>query len=110
MEKLEDLDFTGVPQNQQDCIKYDAQEKCTQWSVPTLAGENISSMIINGDYLVLLVYFGPSDASNGPWTSCEEFPTGNDVNKIGPQQMKWENIRNNNGNIPNYLIIIPTVP
>lgn len=113
---LNQLKFTGdinssnctVPEDEQDCVKYDANNKCVQRSCPTLAGENISSVKINGNYLVLFVYYGPNDNSAGPWTSCQEFPTPDDVNKTGPHQMKWQNIRNSNqGVIPNHVVIIP---
>jgi len=138
IEKLDNLSFTGsgggdcgVPQKEQTCMKFDKDGNCTDINnkdkcgdknpckdnnkganncrcCPTLGGENISSIIINGNYLVLFVYVGPKDdPKKGPWTSCQEFPTSNDVNNIGPQQVKWENIRNNGGVIPNYVAIIP---
>ncbi|MDP1994181.1 MAG: hypothetical protein Q8K40_02940, partial [Ignavibacteria bacterium] len=109
VKRLEDLKFEGVPEEEQDCVQYDEDGKCAKDGrrPPSLAGENISSIRINGNYLVLLVYFGPNDSSYGPWTSCQEFPTSDDVNKIGPMQIKWENIRNSNGVIPNYVVIIP---
>ena len=130
VEKLDDLRFEGVPEDEQNCIKYDKNGLCAvdtkdpdcikynkdglcKWP-PSLSGENISSIIIDGNYVVLLVYFGPNDNEEGPWTSCQEFPTMDDVNKFGPRQVKWENIRNSNGTIsgsngviPNYVIVIP---
>ena len=109
IEKLENLKFQGVPEKEQDCIKYDKMGDCTERKMPSLSGENISSVKIQGNYLVLFVYFGPGDTPNGPWTFCQEFPTQDDINKLGPQQIKWENIRNSSkGVIPNYIIIIPT--
>ena len=109
IESLENLTFEGVPKAEQDCIQYDASGECTEngWQAPTLGGENISSVKIKGDYLVLFVYFGPQDSSSGPWTYCQAFPTMDDVNKIGPQQIKWDAIRNKKGVVPNYVIIIP---
>jgi len=105
---LEQLEFTGVPDDEKKCIKYDATGKCTSKETPTLDGENISSMIINGNYLVLLAYKAPSDPTKGPWTSCQEFPTSGDINKLGPRQIKWQNIRNSSvGVVPNFVIIIP---
>jgi len=116
---LDDLKFVGdndpasgectVPEQEQDCIKYDESGNCAEdgRQCPTLAGENISSLIINRDYVVVFIYFGPSDQEAGPWTYCQEFPTSNDVNNFGPQQMKWENIRNSGGVVPNYVMIIP---
>ena len=91
------------------CTKYDKNGFCDKSSLtcPTLAGENISSVIINGDYVVLFVYKGPQDNGKGPWTSCAIYPYTNDTNKIGPQQIKWENIRNRGSVIPNYMVIIP---
>ena len=74
---------------------------------PALGGENISSIIINGNYLVVFIYFKNGDAEKGPWTSCQEFPLSGDINKFGPQQIKWEDIRNSSGAVPNYVMIIP---
>ena len=126
---LNDLTFNDVPKDQQDCIEYDKNGKCCTAAddtigcdkdgrkAPTLGGQNISSIIINGNYVVLLVYFGKSDATSGPWTSCQEFPTVFDASKIGPRQIKWQDIRNTSGTdssgkslgaiIPNYVVIIP---
>ncbi|MGA2418403.1 MAG: hypothetical protein ABSF55_04180, partial [Candidatus Staskawiczbacteria bacterium] len=114
-EYLNKLQFTGdnssgdckVPEEEQNCVKYDKNGVCTQRSCPALDGENISSIIINGDYIVLLVYKGQGDNDSGPWTYCQAFPTVDDVNKIGPQQIKWENIRNHVGALPNYMVIFP---
>jgi hypothetical protein len=116
---LNELKFTGsassdydnlknctVPEDEQDCINYDKKGNCIQKKCPTLAGENISSIKISGDYLVLLIYENPSDDRNPWWTSCQAFPTNDDVNKEGPQQIKWEGIRNN-GQTPNFIVIIP---
>jgi len=105
---LNQLKFRNVlPQEEQDCVKYDKNDACIGRAPQSLGGENTSSIIINGNYLVLLIYKATNDPTYGPWTSCQEFPTGNDVNKLGPRQIKWENIRNNNGVIPNYVLIIP---
>jgi len=126
LKKLDSLTFEGVPEEEQDCIKYDKDGKCLPAKEggrrpPTLAGENISSIIIDGNYLVLLVYLpeentessededseSEDDSSEDVWTYCQEFPTPNDFNKLGPQQVKWEYIRNHGGVIPNYVLIIP---
>lgn len=126
IEKLSDLCFTGseqktcatmnpegkdctVPKEEQDCIKYEKDGTCKDENrkCPSLAGENISSMWVRGDYIVLFVYFSPTDKPDGIWTSCQEFPTIADVNKLGPAQIKWESIRNNSGVVPNYVVIIP---
>ena len=127
---LNTLTFTNVPEDEQNCIEYDKNgDCCTKADASlncdkdgrtpqTLGGENISSMIINGDYIVLLVYKAANDGDSGPWTSCQEFPTNEDTNKIGPRQIKWQNIRNTEGFttdnaidlggvIPNYLVIMP---
>ncbi len=120
--RLENLQFTGVgsakctvPEKEQDCVKYDKNGVCcTQKTCgesgrkcPTLSGENISSVIINGKYIVLFVYKTNEEASKGPWTYCQAFPTTKDINKIGPQQIKWQSIRNNSGVVPNYVVIFP---
>lgn len=110
--KLEDLQFTGdsgsctVPEDEQKCIAWDDKNNCTQKECPNLAEKNISSIEIRGNYIVLLVYFGPGDKDLGPWTFCQEFPAPDDINKAGPIQIKWENILNN-GTLPNYIIIYP---
>ncbi|MDD4990569.1 MAG: hypothetical protein PHW31_04700 [Candidatus Pacebacteria bacterium] len=109
VKKLEDLKFEGVPKEEQDCTAYNENGNCLENSrtAPTLSGENISSVKINGNYVVLFVYFGPQDNSNGPWTYCQEFPTVSDVNELGPNQIKWEHIRNRGNVVPNYVVIIP---
>jgi hypothetical protein len=109
IKKLEDLKFQGVPENEQNCLAYNKNGECSKNSrvMPPLSGENISSVKINGNYIVLFIYYGPQDSSSGPWTYCQEFPTVNDVNKLGPQQIKWENIRNQGNIVPNYVAIIP---
>ncbi len=127
--KLGDLTFTNVPDDEKDCTEYDKNGDCCTKAdtalgcdqdgrvAPTLGGENISSIIVNGDYVVLLIYVAKNDSGSGPWTACQEFPTSYDTNKVGPRQIKWENIRNTNGIddggtnlgsvIPNYVAIIP---
>lgn len=104
---LSQLKFIGMPEEEQDCVNYNDKRECVERSVPNLGGENISSIWIHGNYVVLFIYFGPEDNASGPWTSCQEFPTADDINRIGPQQIKWQNIRNNNFVIPNYVVIIP---
>ena len=73
---------------------------------PNHSQENISSVKIKGNYLVMFVYFGPGDTSAGIWSACQEYPSVDDANKLGPQQIKWDKIRNN-GNLPNYVMIFP---
>lgn len=109
MQFLDDDGKCSVPEKEQDCIKYNTNGKCADdgRKCPTLGGENVSSIIIDGDYLVVLFYFGPDDKEDGPWTACQEFPTSDDINNTGPQQIKWQFIRNSQGVIPNYVMIIP---
>ena len=122
VEGLNNLKFTGnstnssniddctVPKDEQACEKYDKNGICAEKTCPDLSGENISSIKISGDYIVLLIYFGPSDESEGTWTYCQEFPTKDDANKEGPNQIKWEPIRNTGQTPdPNYIMIIPVV-
>jgi len=118
---LADLKFTDssgnctVPEAKQTCINYDKNGLCTQKDCPSLAGENVSSIIVNGNYLVLFFYYAPTNNQAAPWPFCQEFPTTDDVNRFGPQQIKWEKIRNNSGVllnsgagvVPNYVLIIP---
>lgn len=111
-EELANLKFTGdgsdctVPKDEQKCTEWDTKGNCTKRECPNLAERNISSIEIKGNYIVLLVYFGPKDQEFGPWTFCQEFPTQNDVNKDGPKQIKWEDILSN-GKLPNYILIYP---
>lgn len=124
-------DSCNVPEEEQYCIKYNKNgECCTEddsdtsceesgLTCPTLANNEISSVKIKGDYVVIFVYFSPTDEEEGPWTVCQEFPTVDDVNKTGPQQIKWQDIRNATsinttsdsdsigGLVPNYVIIVP---
>jgi len=107
-EKLEDLKFKDVPKEEQDCVKWDFEEGdpeknyCVEWEPPTLAGENISSIKIVGDYLVILFYWNSLTEEQ---ESCQLFPTQDDVNKEGPKQIKWEYTRRQ-GRIPNYVLIL----
>lgn len=111
--KLEDLQFQDVPEDEQDCAAYSQirgsqVQECVQKKPPTLAGENISSIYIKGNYIVLLVYFAPTDKAYGPWTYCQMYPGIEDINKNGPVQIKWDAIRNNkNLVVPNWMVIIP---
>ncbi len=115
---LEKMRFTGdssdynnakkctVPKEEQDCVLWDKNGTCLKKQCPNLANENISSIKIDGSYIVLLIYFDPSDKQTGPWTYCQAFPSVDDANKIGPQQIKWSAIRNRGQN-PNSILIIP---
>jgi len=114
---LDNLKFTrnssstdcNVSKYNQDCLQYDPNRKCTQWACPTLGGQNISSVVINGDYIVLFIYKDPQDPSLGPWTYCQAFPATNDISGIGPLKISWEKIRNKVGQVPNYVEIIPII-
>jgi len=54
-----------------------------------------------------LLYIGPKDdTDNYVYSYCQAFPKQEDVNKIGPQQIKWDAIRSS-GRRPNYILIIP---
>lgn len=103
------IDSCTVPKDEQDCSKWDNKGKCLNFKCPALAEKNISSIKISGDYVVLLVYFAPTDNSRyGPWTYCQAYPSANDINKNGPQQIKWDAVNVNNlTQDPNYVIIIP---
>lgn len=115
---LRQLRFTGtssdynnlnnctVPENEQDCLNYDQKGKCIQKQCPKLSKENISSIWIYGDYAVLLVYFAPGDPRYGPWTYCQEYASAEDVNKQGPQNIKWDAVRSRSQD-PNFMVIIP---
>ncbi len=107
--KLSELKFNGVPENEQDCVKWDTKGSCTDRKPPSLAGENISSVEIKGDYVVLFMHFNELlDKKEGPWSFCQIFPTEDDVNREGPKQIKWESVRKlSTGRFPNYIAIIP---
>lgn len=113
LKSLNDLQFQNVPDEEQNCTKYDLKGNCVNREIPTLGGENISSIKIKGNYIVILSY---ADYSRGETcktvqnTSCQEFPTPDDASKNGPVQLKWEKIRNNMGVIPNCVTIIPVKP
>lgn len=108
--KLKELIFNNVPEEEQVCIKWDIRGACMEKKPQDLSEKNIASIKIDGDYLVVLVYFDKEkpDPEYGPWTSCQSFGTFGDEDKEGPREIKWENIRNlNSGNLPNYMFIIP---
>ncbi len=127
IKKLDDLTFTmggncdasspaknncGVPEEEQSCVKYDKDGKCASDGrrCPTLSGENISSIKIGKDYLVLLSYAGPGETCKSVMNdSCQEFPTPDDINKTGPLQIKWDEIRNHGGVVPNCVTIVPII-
>jgi len=112
--KLSNLKFTGttgssnctVPEPDRVCVKWDDNGKCTQRQCPTLEGESISSIKIDGNYIVLLLYEAPSEEGGLIASYCQAFPTKDEVNKDGPQQVKWDAIRTS-GYKPNYILIIP---
>ncbi len=105
--ELSKLKFNDVPKNEQDCVKWDIKGSCIDREPPSLSGENISSVEIRGNYMVLFVYFDKSsDPKEGPWSFCQAFPTNDDINKDGPKQIKWESVRNlDTGMLPNFMII-----
>lgn len=105
---LNALKFKNVPPKEQDCIEWDLKGFCKKREPPTLAGGNIASIKIDGNYFVLLLYFAPGDKSAGPWTFCQAFPAPDDINKEGPKQIKWEGIQNIIGKkSPNWVFIFP---
>jgi len=109
MGKLNDLEFKDVPKEEQDCAEWDLKGKCTKKNPPTLAGENITSIKIDGNYFVMLIYLDPENPSpegSYSYSFCQAFPTEDDVNKEGPKQIKWEYVRNQ-GEYPNYMLIFP---
>lgn len=115
--ELKTLRFTGnhvgspniadctVPEDQQDCIAWDKNGNCTQKECPTLANNNISSIEISGDYLVVLEYLKNGPSIMGDF--CQAYPKDADINKIGPKQVKWDPINNAKQFWANYVLIIP---
>jgi len=115
--QLSSLSFTGtsksdctVPEKERECVKWSDAGNCKEYKCPTLDKENITSIKISGDYIVLLLYIDPKDiaAANSTYTYtyCQAFPTKDDATKDGPQQIKWDAIRSS-GYSPNYIFIIP---
>lgn len=113
---LKDLKFTGrinsdecnVPEKDQDCKKWDKEGKCIKKECPTLAGGNIGSIKIGGDYFILLAQTWTE--SDKTWTSdfCEAYPKDGDINKNGPKTLKWDPIYNNSsGYYPSVITIVP---
>lgn len=96
----------NVPISEQLCEKWNNNGDCIQKKCPTLAGKEISSIKIEGNYIIKFVYFDPKDPSKGPFTYCQEFPTPNDADKEGPKQIKWEKIYNQ-PNLANWIYIYP---
>jgi len=93
------------------CTSYDGNGNCSgteERYCPNLAGENVSGIKLDGNYVTVLVYLGPQDPEGtGPWTDCQVYPTPDDVNKVGGI-IKWDAIRNNNyGRLPNWMFILP---
>lgn len=109
IQELKGLTFNNVPENEKECIEWNKSGACIKRKSQDLSGENIASIKIDGDYLVLLVYFNKSsDLAKGPWSFCQAFGTFDDEDKEGPREIKWENIRNlNSGDLPNYVLIFP---
>lgn len=110
VKNLNDLDlmFENVPEEEQDCVEWNPKGECTRKKPPNLAGENISSIKIDGNYFVLLIYFDPKTDTATKYSFCQAFPTIDDTNKEGPKQIKWEYIRKQiGGNLPNWVIIFP---
>lgn len=110
---LEDLIFNGnggacnVPEEETNCTEWDFNGSCKRrGECPNLAGENISSIKIEGDYVVVLIYW--NGGSSNVWPSCQVFPSLDDINKEGPRQIKWEYIRNQFA-LPNFVLIFPIV-
>ncbi len=110
---LNELKFNNVPKEEQDCTKWDLinglpeNNYCTEWKPPSLSGENLSSIKIDGNYFVMLVHYDPAhDAPSGKWSYCQGFPVNDDINKEGPRQIRWKYIRRSE-KYPNYVLIFP---
>jgi hypothetical protein len=104
--ELKDLTFQNVPIEDKVCNKWDEKGVCIEKKDPTLAGKEISSIKIMGNYIIYFVYFDPEDKPKGPWSYCQEFPTPDDTNREGPKQFKWEKTPNQR-NLANWVYIYP---
>jgi len=108
VENLENLRFNNVPEEEQVCVEWNLKGECTKKEPPNLAGENISSVKIDGNYFVLFVYFDSKTDTATEYSFCQAFPEKDDINKEGPKQIKWEYIRKQTGgNLPNWVVIFP---
>ncbi len=102
-------DDCSVPKEKMDCVAWDDTGVCTKRKCPDLAGGNIGSIKISGNYVVLLAYIDPS--TEGPktsWSLCQSFPEPDDIIRMGPNKIKWEDISNQN-RLPNYVVIFPVI-
>jgi hypothetical protein len=118
-EELKNLAFTGknigstniddctVPPEEQDCIKWDKSAKCIQKKCPTLFGKNIGSIEIKGNYWILLGYNWQQKGSSWVSNFCQSYPKLDEVNKVGPKQVKWDAIYTHINYYPQTLTIIP---
>lgn len=96
-----------VPYPERDCVKWSDAGLCVARRCPMLDKEGISSIELNGNYLVVLIYIDPTDDTDRfTYSYCQAFPIRDDVNRYGPQQLKWDAIRSS-GREPNYILIIP---
>lgn len=104
----ENIDDCTVPKEERDCKMWNKKGECPpeNKTCPTLANENIGSISIDGDYLVVLEYL-PNGLNTMVGEFCEAYPRPEDVNKFGPKQVKWDGINNTAGVFANYVFIIP---
>ncbi|MBU2539715.1 hypothetical protein KJ786_00930 [Patescibacteria group bacterium] len=106
---LDELQFKDVPIEEQVCIKWDIKNKCIERKPPTLDGQNIGSIEIDGSYVVLFITAEPpKNPEKETFGFCQLFPTPNDINKEGPKQIKWEVIQNQKW-LPLIVVIFPVV-
>lgn len=115
---LKDMKFTGyssqynniddctVPKNEQNCKKYNSAGDCEERECPSPFDDGITSIGIDGSYAVVLIYSEHPEQPNSEFEFCQEFPKESDINKKGPNQIKWDQIRNNGKN-PNKIMIFP---
>jgi len=102
----EECSWKDIPGIYRDCVKYNEKGECTKDICPSLDKKNISSIEITGDYVVLLVYFAPGDPAYGPWSYCQEYASSEDINKDGPENIKWDAVRSRGQDL-NWMVIIP---
>lgn len=106
---LRDTRFQNVPEEEKVCVEWNLEGKCTKKEAPTLAGKEITSVKIDGNYFITFVHYDPAMQDGvyaRKFTNCQEFPTVSDKNKEGPKQIKWEPSFTEN-KLPNYVIIFP---
>ncbi|MBU3895942.1 hypothetical protein KKG36_01310 [Patescibacteria group bacterium] len=97
-----------VPEEDKACLRWDINGKTClkREDCPNLSGENINSIKMTSNFIVLLLKADPTDGTRG--SVCQLFPAFDDLAKTGPLQLHWEYVRNQKA-LPDWVTIIPVV-